>query len=128
MRLLRLVLAAMLSSRAARRRHGRSDWHPAHRPSRAASDATASRLLAPSTGAVFAEKTRRPAGVPDNLAGQAKNLNGVLLDSRASATRDSENPSFNAISYLSDRSQGRPIAADSAEHHISVKPPAIHLG
>jgi transposase InsO family protein len=51
-----------------------------------------------------AEKTRRPAGVPDNMTGQAKYLHGVFLASRASQTRESENPSFNAkISYLSER-------------------------
>jgi len=43
------------------------------------------------------QKTRRALGVADNIAGQAKNLHGVLLAIRASTTRTSENPSDHAI-------------------------------
>src|SRR5208337_160346 len=43
------------------------------------------------------QKTRRAPGIADNMAGQAKNLHGVLLVIRASTPRTSENPAIQAI-------------------------------
>ena len=47
------------------------------------------------------EKRRRAAGSACNMGGQAKNLHGVLLDSRALATRASENPFLHSIRLIS---------------------------